>query len=320
MIFWSTISHPEKILCYTATNLSTHELQYALKFGLKFYMRSYQQLIDFLPPLSSFRNEASGMITSYRVNQPQIENNERPALVFLHGFNGSSKSWACQFAHFTSQTAIAIDAPGFGGSQFVDGGMVAIADEVAALISSLVTGKAVIIGHSMGGMLAQVLGATHPDICQAIILSCTHKGRAQPVGSPLRAAEQERIREREVMDDASYGALRVGKMLSGKIDPQIMAFLAAVAGEIRVEGIRCGGFAMQYLDTSPFLDKINAPVAIFTGADDVVVKPDAAAALKASLPQAHHWLLADVGHAPYCEDSVSFNSAIEQFLDYVSAV
>jgi pimeloyl-ACP methyl ester carboxylesterase len=171
----------------------------------------------------------------------------------------------------------------------------------------------------MGGMLAQVLGATHPDICQAIILSCTHKGRAQPAGSPLRAAEQERIREREVMDDASYGALRVGKMLSGKIDPQIMAFLAAIAGEIRVEGIRCGGFAMQYLDTSPLLDKIIAPVAIFTGADDVVVKPDAAAALKDGLPQAHHWLLADVGHAPYCEDSASFNIAIEAFLDKVLA-
>ena len=312
--------HSEKILCYTVTNLSTHELRYALKFGLKFYMRSYQQLKDFLPLLSSFRNEASGVITSYRINQPQIENNERPALVFLHGFNGSSKSWACQFAHFTSQTVIAIDAPGFGGSQFVDGGMVAIADEVAALISSLVTGKAVIIGHSMGGMLAQVLGATHPDICQAIILSCTHKGRAQPVGSPLRAAVQERIQEREVMDDASYGALRVGKMLSGKIDPQIMAFLAAVAGEIRVEGIRCGGFAMQYLDTSPFLDQITVPVAIFSGANDIVVKPAAAAALKAALPLAWHWLLTDVGHAPYCEDAASFNSAIEQFLDYVSAV
>jgi pimeloyl-ACP methyl ester carboxylesterase len=197
--------------------------------------------------------------------------------------------------------------------------MVAIADEVAALIASLVTGKVVIIGHSMGGMLAQVLGATHPDICQAIILSCTHKGRAQPVGSPLGAAVQERIQQREVMDDASYGALRVSKMLSGKIDPQIRAFLAAVAGEIRVEGIRCGGFAMQYLDTSPFLNKITAPVAIFTGGDDVVVKPDAAAALKAGLPQAHHWLLADVGHAPYCEDAASFNAAIDAFLDKVSA-
>ena len=35
MIFWSTILHPEKILCYTAANLSTHELQYVLKSGLK---------------------------------------------------------------------------------------------------------------------------------------------------------------------------------------------------------------------------------------------------------------------------------------------
>ena len=278
-----------------------------------------QYLMDFLPPLSNFRNETSGTTTSYRINQSQAETTTHPTLVFLHGFNGSSKSWACQFAHFTRQTVIAIDAPGFGESQSVDGGMVAIANEVAALIASLVTGKAVIIGHSMGGMLAQVLGATHPDICQAIILSCTHKGRAQPVGSPLGAAVQERIQQREVMDDVSYGALRVDKMLSKKIDPQIMAFLAAIAGEIRVEGIRCGGFAMQYLDTTPFLDKITAPVAIFTGADDVVVKPDAAAALKAGLPQAHHWLLADVGHAPYCEDAASFNAAIEAFIYAVLA-
>ena len=292
--------------------------EFILNVGLK-NMNKNQQLMDFLPPLSNFWNEKSGTFTSYRINQSQVESTERPALVFLHGFNGSSKSWACQFGHFTSQTVIAIDAPGFGESQSIDGGMVAIADEVAALITSLVTGKVVIIGHSMGGMLAQVLGATHPDICQAIILSCTHKGRAQPVGSPLGAAVQERIQKREVMDDASYGALRVGKMLSGEIDPEIMAFLAAVAGEIRVEGIRCGGFAMQYLDTSPFLEKITAPVAIFTGADDVVVKPDAAAALKAGLPQARHWLLADVGHAPYCEDAASFNASIEAFLDKVLA-
>ena len=299
--------------------LSTHESLYLFKFGRKSYMNKYQQLMDFLPPSSNFRNNTSGTITSYRINQSQTENTERPALVFLHGFNGSSKSWACQFAHFANHTVIAIDAPGFGESQSVEGGMVAIADEVAALIASLAIGKAVIIGHSMGGMLAQVLGATHPERCQAIILSCTHKGQAQPVGSPLGAAVQERIQQREVMDDVSYGALRVGKMLSGEIDPQIMAFLAAVASEIRVEGIRCGGFAMQYLDTSPILEKITAPVAIFTGADDVVVKPDATAALKAGLPQAHHWLLADVGHAPYCEDAASFNAAIEAFLDKVLA-
>ena len=93
--------------------------------------------MDFLPPLSNFQNETSGTIISYRINQSQIESTERPVLVFLHGFNGSSKSWACQFSHFTRQTVIAIDAPGFGESQCVDGGMAAIADEVAALMPAL---------------------------------------------------------------------------------------------------------------------------------------------------------------------------------------
>ena len=82
-----------------------------LNLDFSFFMRSYQQLIDFLPPLSSFRNETSGTITSYRINQPEIGSIEQPTLVFLHGFNGSSKSWACQFAYFTTQTVVAIDAP-----------------------------------------------------------------------------------------------------------------------------------------------------------------------------------------------------------------
>ncbi|MEL0215576.1 MAG: hypothetical protein VW948_07390, partial [Burkholderiaceae bacterium] len=75
-------------------------------------MYKNQNPMDFLPPLSHFRNETSGTITSYRINQSEIENTERPALIFRHGFNGSSKSWACQFAHVTSPPVLASDAPG----------------------------------------------------------------------------------------------------------------------------------------------------------------------------------------------------------------
>ena len=277
-------------------------------------IKQNQTLMDFLPPISIFSNQKTGIVTSYRRYQPELSDCLRPTLVFLHGFNGSSKSWACQFAHFTGHQVIAVDAPGFGQSQAYDGDMATIAAEVAALISSLVTDKVVIIGHSMGGMLAQVLGALHAELCAAIILSCTHKGRAQPAGTPLGAAVIERIEQRKIMDDAAYGALRVGRMLAGQIDPKIAQFLAVIAGEIRVEGIRAGGLAMHHLDTTDLLAKIAAPVAIFTGSDDIVVTPHAIAALKAGLPQARHFPLSGVGHAPYCEDAPSFNAAITQFL------
>lgn len=263
---------------------------------------------------SLYTNKKTGNKTSFRSNLSKDKLLKNPFLVFLHGFNGSSKSWAFQFEHFYQNGLIAIDAPGFGESDPVQGGMNAIADEVASLLYHLGVKRPIIIGHSMGGMLAQVIAANYPDVCGGLILSCTNKGKAYPEGTPLTADVEARILERRSLDDLVFGQLRVKKMLAGEPESNIFSFLSEIAGEIREAGLRCGGLAMQYLDTSPILDRIKAPVAIFTAENDIVVAPDAAAALAAGLPQARQVRLAGVGHAPYCEDAAAFNKAIEDFL------
>ena len=290
-------------------------------------MADFPPLFKRLPPAQIFLNEASGAVTSYRI-QGQIQGQIKgqissgmmgPALLFLHGFNGSSQSWACQFEHFADRIVIAVDAPGFGQSHAHEGGMAQTADEIAALLAHLGIAQAVIIGHSMGGMLGQVLAARHGDICAALVLSCTHKGRAQPLGTPLGPAVLERIEQRENMDDAPYGALRVRKMLAPDADsyvaPDIMAFLAAVAGQIKTSGIRSGGMAMHHLDTTSLLSAILVPVLIITAELDIVVMASASAALKAGLPKAQTVHLAGVGHAPYCENAGRFNAALDHFFD-----
>lgn len=277
-------------------------------------MTKIVNVMSFLPPASKYYNGKSRVETTYRIYQPDNTPDSHPVLVFLHGFNGSSKSWAYQFSHFVGHTIIAVDAPGFGGSQTFEGDMSAVADETAELIKSLVDKKVVIIGHSMGGMLGQVLAAKHANLCSALILSCTHKGRAQPKDTPLDVATMERIQQRNVLDDKEYGELRVGKMLKGVIAPDIFKFLTIVAGEIRVGGIRSGGLNMLNLDTTNLLSEISIPTAIFTAENDIVVSLEAAAALKAALPNAYKIQLSDVGHAPYCENATSFNAAIEKFI------
>lgn len=267
-----------------------------------------------LPSLSYFKNVQSGHQTSFRLRTSSADSANNTPLVFLHGFNGSSKSWAHQFAHFTDRTVLAIDAPGFGKSDVLDNSMATTAEEIAALMHYCGITRAVVVGHSMGGMLAQVFGATHQDICAGIFLSCTHKGRAQPSDAPLSAEVEERIRQRSELDDSTYGDIRVRKMLTGEIVVDNLAFLAAIAGDIDVAGIQAGALAMQFLDTTPLLDDIRAPVAILTAENDIVVKPEAAAALTAGLPQAHRFHLAGVGHAPYCEDVTGFNRALEDFI------
>lgn len=271
-------------------------------------------LFETLPPAKIFTNPKSGVSTSFRLQYGGDGNTDRPALVFFHGFNGSSKSWAFQFDYFWGGKVIAIDAPGFGHSGLVDGGMAAIADEVAALMQSQDISQGILIGHSMGGMLAQVLAANYPYLCMGLVLSCTHKGRCQPIDTPLSEAILQRIDERLRLDDAAYGKLRVLAMLKARPEAEIFQFLAAIAGEIRVEGIQNGGLAMHHLDTTTLLPNIKAPVCILTADEDIVVSPDAAAALEADLPQAMIVRLQGVGHAPYCEDAASFNLAVEQFI------
>ena len=114
-------------------------------------MGSFRDALRCLPPSKLFVNQKSGTVTSYRMSDACLEvsstEKSKPALVFLHGFNGSSKSWCQQISYFNENVVIAIDAPGFGESHVAGNSMVAIANETAGLIRDFDLGPVVIIGH-----------------------------------------------------------------------------------------------------------------------------------------------------------------------------
>jgi pimeloyl-ACP methyl ester carboxylesterase len=163
-------------------------------------------------------------------------------------------------------------------------------------------------------MLAQIIAAKPGNHCRGLVLSCTHKGRARPDNEPLSEDVLDRVEQRSRLNDQDYGALRIGKMLSGTPSSDIRDFLVSIAGAIRVEGIKWGGAAIQYLDTTDYLQDVTAPILILSADQDTVVKPTSLAALIADLPEAQHVELQGVGHAPYCEDADTFNGLVEQFI------
>ena len=267
-----------------------------------------------LPDRQLYATEEAKRVISYRQQEPADIKTSTPTLVFLHGFNGNSASWQYQFSHFQSWRVISIDAPGFGGTSVFEGGMAGFAEAVTQMLYDLGLSSFWLIGHSMGGMLAQIIAARTGDNCRGLVLSCTHKGRARPEGDPLSEDVLDRIEQRSSLNDHDYGTLRIGKMLSGTPSPEIQEFLVSIAGDIRVEGIKWGGAAIQYLDTTDHLPDITAPILILSANQDIVVQPASLAALIADLPDAHHVEMQGVGHAPYCEDADTFNSLVEHFI------
>ena len=273
---------------------------------------SYQQILNQLPKLSIYYDKELALNLSYR---HQEFDNKIPIL-FLHGFNGNSKSWAYQFIHFKNKrSVIAIDAPGFGKSDPVDEDMSTIATLVNNLLINLGINKFDLVGHSMGGMLAQIISSRYINSVNKLVLSCTHKGYAMPSESPLREPYRRRLEERKNLSDQEFGKLRINKMLPELDNQEIFNFLSSISEEITEDSIKSGGMAMQRLDTSNYLSKVKQPCLILKGSKDVVVSSERSNNLERSLPHAKVEELSNAGHAPYCEDSKAFNKVLETFLN-----
>ena len=98
-----------------------------------------------------------------------------PAVLFLHGVGSDKSVWQRQLDHFRGRnTAIAIDYPGYGESDFMPG---ATRDDYAraafAALDAMGHDRAHICGLSLGGVVAITMHALAPERCRSLILADT---------------------------------------------------------------------------------------------------------------------------------------------------
>lgn len=95
-----------------------------------------------------------------------------PPLVFVHGWCCDHTFFQPQVEHFkASHTVVALDLRGCGQSDRPGDGydMTTFADDVAFLCRDLGLSAAVVVGHSLGGMIAIELAARHPSLVAAVV-------------------------------------------------------------------------------------------------------------------------------------------------------
>jgi pimeloyl-ACP methyl ester carboxylesterase len=94
-----------------------------------------------------------------------------PAFVFVHGWACDRSFWQPQFEDLSrDHRCISIDLRGRGESPAMPPYHVAQqADDVAAVIRALGLGPSIVVGHSLGGLVALVLNERHPDTVLGIV-------------------------------------------------------------------------------------------------------------------------------------------------------
>jgi len=96
-----------------------------------------------------------------------------PALVFLHYWGGSARTWDAVASRLdAARRIVAIDQRGWGDSDGPAHGyrIDELADDAQAVIATLGLGRYVLVGHSMGGKVAQLLASRRPAGLEGLVL------------------------------------------------------------------------------------------------------------------------------------------------------
>jgi len=98
-----------------------------------------------------------------------------PAILLLHGSGVSARSWTFQLQNLgRALRVLAVDLPGHGESDPIDAMTLdGYADAARGLLNGLGIGPVLVAGHSLGGAVAQVLAARHPEMVRGLVLIST---------------------------------------------------------------------------------------------------------------------------------------------------
>jgi len=230
-------------------------------------------------------------------------------LVLLHGLLDDSEGWA-RLAADTRRPCLAIDLPGFGGSDRPRMPRIgSYAADIAAGLERLGVDDCTLVGHSLGGAVATGVCSRTPAVASLVLLAPAGFGRirlseamtlpgvidvaelALPLAllNPLvcTAAYTTFVAHGRLPSRALVERLRRRAWQSG---PGVRAAVEAIAHA----GRDPRGFTRRPID-------FDGPVAALWGEHDALVPRAHVATLRAVLPQAHVEVWEGMGHHPQRE-------------------
>ncbi len=248
-----------------------------------------------------------------------------PIVVMIHGFTGSKENWYPLADHLRGRYRLLIpDLPGWGESERqadADYGFVAQAGRVADFIRAVSPGKPVVLlGHSMGGGIAALVAARHPDLVAKVGLLDAAGVRFKdnqfgldvlagknPFGVEDAASLQRYIDivfHREAAKPWIPWPASRGLIAMRKRDA---AFEQAVLERI--------GRSDEALLPGEEAARIRQPALLLWGKQDAVIDPSALALYAAKMPQAQAVLVDDAGHMALMEQPRAVADAVVRLID-----
>jgi pimeloyl-ACP methyl ester carboxylesterase len=268
---------------------------------------------------------------------------DAPALIFVHGWGMDASVWWDARAHLSDRyRLITFDLAGLGRSRGPRHGRYSLegfADDLLDVVGRVAPKKAILVGHSIGGMILQTFCRRHPEALGREVLglvlentSYTDPSRTTVLGGALAALKPVLrplmwldvalspvlwlMNWQSYLSGSTHVAMRVGGFGTQPTRAQLeQVSLLATRNSPAVQAK--GNLAMMAWDATGDLPRIHAPSLVFIGGRDLVTVAAAGETIAARAPGARADRQPRAGHMGPLELADAYNGAIERFADEV---
>jgi N-formylmaleamate deformylase len=237
----------------------------------------------------------------------------RPPLILLHGLTANGACWtAVAQALEENYDVIMPDARGHGESSVPDYGYryEDHANDVVGLIEALRLSPPIVIGHSMGGMVAAVAASRTPELLRCLIL-------ADPTF--LSPNVQSEVRDSDVAEQhRRYLNMSLEEVVAEARSrhPERSLELVELIGRARLQ-TSLSAFDVLTPPNPDYMQVVSAievPVLLVIGGSAGIVSPEVAAGLQHLNPRLQVEQIPEAGHGLHYDQPKRFAEVVKSFL------
>jgi len=235
-------------------------------------------------------------------------------LVLVHGFLGGSAQWEKQTEALRDQCdALPLDLPGFGCNAHLQpcdtiGGF---ADWVLDTLHRRGITRFNLLGHSMGGMIAQEMAARAPEQIDKLILYAT--GAIGVLPGRFETIAESKMRAQAEGAQATARRISATWFLQGSASPAYED-CAEIAQSAGMDAILCGLEAMQTWSGEDALDQLTCETLVLWGDRDRTYPWSQIEKLWQTIPNTSLAVIPNTAHAVHLENPAQFNAVLQRFI------
>jgi 3-oxoadipate enol-lactonase len=241
-----------------------------------------------------------------------------PTVLMLHGIGGGHLSFAPQVETFATAgyRAVAWDMPGYGHSAPIEPyTFKGLAQSCIALIESLKSERVILLGHSMGGMVAQEVVARRPDLVARLILC----GTSPSFGKPDGDWQREFIAQRTAPLDAGQTMAQLAEVLVPRMVgpgslPEGVQLATHCMARVPPATYRRALECIVTFDRRAALSAIAVPTLVIAGEHDPNAPPAVMKKMADAIPRSSYLEMRGIGHLQNLEAPDDFDALVLNFL------